>query len=92
MGIEQRNFARIPVPMDIEVRRDGAEMIVLETVNISNGGAFIKGGPEDCPAIGTELQLRVKGSLGGKAPPTMHARVVRTTSEGMGVEFLHAWA
>lgn len=88
MGSDQRSFARIPVPMDIEVRRDGAEMVVLETTDISNGGAFIKAEPQQCPAIGTELSLRVKGQLGGEEPPTVQARVVRITQEGMGVEFL----
>ena len=88
MGSDQRNFARIPVPMDIEVRMDGAEMVLLVTVDISNGGAFIKAEPQQCPAIGTELSLRVKGQLGGEEPPTVQARVVRITNEGMGVEFL----
>ena len=88
MGSEQRNFARIPVPMDIEVRMDGAEMVVLETVDISNGGAFIKAEAEQCPTVGTTLSLRVMGQLGGEEPPTVQARVVRITNEGMGVEFL----
>ncbi len=88
MGSDQRNFARIPVPMDIEVRIEGAEALILETVDISNGGAFIKTEPQQCPAIGTELLLKVKGALGGEDPPTVRARVVRTTDEGMGVEFL----
>lgn len=88
MGSDKRSFARIPVPMDIEVRREGSEMMVLETIDISNGGAFIKATPEQCPDVGTELQLKVKGALGGEEPPTVRARVVRTTNEGMGVEFL----
>ena len=88
MGSDQRNFARIPVPMDIEVQVDGAEVVVLETSDISNGGAFIKAEPQQCPAIGTELSLRVKGQLGGEAPPTVQAKVVRVTDEGMGVEFI----
>ena len=88
MGNNQRNFARIPVPMDIEVRVEGAEMVVLETIDISNGGAFIKAEPHQCPAVGTELQLKVKGQLGGESPPTVQARVVRINNEGMGVEFL----
>ncbi len=90
MPSDKRNFARIPVPMDIEVRMDGAdtEMMVLETLDISNGGAFIKVEPERCPQIGAHLQLKVKGSLGGQEPPTVRARVVRTTDEGMGVVYL----
>ena len=88
MGSDQRNFARIPVPMDIEVRMDGADMVVLETIDISNGGAFIKAEPQQCPPVGTELSLRVRGSLSGEEPPTVQARVVRITDEGMGVEFL----
>lgn len=88
MGSDQRNFARIPVPMDIEVRSEGAEMLVLETIDISNGGAFIKAEPQQCPAVGTALSLRVKGQLNGEEPPTIEARVARITDQGMGVEFI----
>lgn len=88
MGSNKRSFARIPVPMDIEVRREGAEMMVLVTVDISNGGAFIKAEPQQCPPIGSELSLKVIGQLGGEEPPTVQARVVRITDEGIGVEFL----
>lgn len=88
MGSNKRNFARLPVPMDVEVRMDGAEMMVLVTVDISNGGAFIKAEPQQCPPIGSVLSLKVKGLLGGEEPPTVQARVVRVTAEGIGVEFL----
>ncbi len=88
MGSDQRNFARIPVPMNIEVRLDGDDMMVLETLDISNGGAFIQATAEQCPAVDSEISLKVKGSLGGEEPPTIRARVVRTTTEGMGVAFL----
>jgi hypothetical protein len=88
MGSNKRNFARLPVPMDIEVRMDGAEMMVLVTVDISNGGALIKAEPQQCPPVGSLLSLKVKGQLGGEEPPTVQARVVRITAEGIGVEFL----
>jgi hypothetical protein len=88
MDNEQRHFVRIPLPMDVEVRVNGNEAMVLQTVDISNGGAFIKAEPEQCPAIGTELSLRVKGQLDGKEPPAVTAQVVRTTAEGMAVTYL----
>lgn len=88
MGSDKRAFTRIPVPMDIEVRCEGTEMLVLETVDISNNGAFIKAQAHQCPPVGSELTLKVKGLLGGEEPPTVKARVVRITAEGMGVEFL----
>jgi hypothetical protein len=74
--------------MDVEVQIEGAEVMVLETIDISNGGAFIKAEPHQCPAIGTELSLTVKGQLAGEAPPTVRARVVRISAGGIGVEFL----
>ncbi|MCW8918821.1 MAG: PilZ domain-containing protein [Gammaproteobacteria bacterium] len=88
MRDDNRRFARIPLPMEVEVRMEGAEMMVLETIDISNGGAFIKAEAHQCPAVGTELSLRVKGNLGGEEPPTVQARVVRVTSEGFGIRFL----
>jgi hypothetical protein len=74
--------------MDVEVWVDGEEVTVLETVDISNGGAFIKVEPNQCPAVGTVLSLKVKGQLGGEEPPTVRAKVVRATPDGIGVEFL----
>lgn len=88
MGDDNRSFSRIPLPMEVEVRVEGTEMMVLETIDISNGGAFIKAAAHQCPAIGTELSLKVKGNLGGEEPPTVRARVVRITGEGIGVKFL----
>lgn len=91
MDSDKRAFVRIPVPMDIEVRIDDSNgVMVLETADISNGSAFIKATPEQCPAVGTEISLRVKGSRGGQEPPTLRARVARTTTEGMGVEFINS--
>ncbi|MDH5784039.1 MAG: PilZ domain-containing protein [Chromatiales bacterium] len=88
MGSDKRSFARIPLPVDVEVRVDGTELMVLETLDISNGGAFIKASAEQCPPVGTEILLRVKGSLGGEEPPVVRARVVRITPDGIGVQFL----
>ena len=88
MGSDKRSFARIPVPMDVEMLVAGEETLVLETVDISNGGAFIKAEPQQCPDVGTVVSLKVKGQLGGEEPPTVEARVVRVTNEGLGVQFL----
>lgn len=89
MGKDKRDFARIPVPMDIEVTATGTDStLLMETVDISNSGAFIKTESEQIPEVGKELQLKIKSQLGGEEPPMVKAVVVRTTGEGFGVKFL----
>lgn len=86
---DKRDFSRIPVPMDIEVQVNGAEdALLLETLDISNSGAFIKASPEETLQAGTEVMLQVKGLFGGEAPPIVNAVVVRTTADGFAVRFL----
>ena len=87
MGREKRTSARHPVPMGIEVRSQEQGVVVLETTDISDGGAFIKAPPEQCLPVGSEIELKVKGLMGGDAP-LVKARVVRLSPQGMGVEFI----
>ena len=75
--------------MGIEVHSKEHGLVVLETIDISDGGAFLKAAAEHCLPIGSEIELRVKGLLGADAP-IVKARVVRVSPQGMGVEFIPA--
>jgi len=88
MKKEKRQFIRLCIPMSMTLTHEVLGTLQLETADLSDGGAFLKATPEQCPAIGEAITLQVVGSLGGKAPPQMPARVVRVTDEGIGVQFL----
>lgn len=89
MGEEKRRHVRIEVPMPVEVTHPTMGTFELVTADICDSGVFLKAEPEQCPPVGSEVTLRVKGGvLGGEDPPLVPARVVRITADGMGVEFI----
>jgi hypothetical protein len=44
--------------------------------------------PRQCPPVGEKVTLRVVETLGGESPEEIPARVVRVTTDGMGLEYL----
>jgi len=90
MGEEKRRHIRIEVPMPVEVTHPSLGTVELITADICDSGVFLKADPEQCPAVGDEVTLKVKSGVlgGGEEPPLVPARVVRVTKDGMGVEFL----
>lgn len=90
MGEEKRRHVRIEVPMPVEVTHPEQGTVELITADLCESGVFLKADPAQCPAVGEEVTLKVKGGVlgGGEEPPLVKARVVRVTAEGMGVEFL----
>lgn len=90
MSAEKRQYVRIEVPMPVEVTHPELGTFELVTADLCEGGVFLKARPEQCPAVGERITIKVKGGvLGGTdEPPTVEARVVRVTEKGMGVAFL----
>lgn len=90
MGQEKRRHVRIEVPMPVEVTHPTMGTFELVTADLCESGVFLKADPEQCPAVGDEITIKVKGGVlgGGEEPPLVPARVVRVTENGMGVEFI----
>ena len=85
----KRQFSRIEVPMPINLTHPEHGTISLQTIDISDGGVFLKANANQCLAVGTEVTLQVKaGLLAGDDPPQVKAVVVRVTDEGMGLKFV----
>jgi len=85
---DKRQYQRLPVAMTVEVMLPAGGKQVLRTRDISEGGVFLECEDElQALGVGTELYLTVTLSLEGDAPPTVKARVVRATDEGIGVRF-----
>jgi c-di-GMP-binding flagellar brake protein YcgR len=88
-GIEMRAHLRIGVVVDIELTVPGRDTVTVRTRNISDGGLFLILDDIEMPAIGTEVQVKVKNQLGdGEEAPLNQAAVVRHEPEGIGLKFL----
>ncbi len=90
MSEERRRHVRIEVPMPVLVTHHALGTIELVTADICDNGVFLKAEPSQCPPVGDEVTLQLKGGLlgDGEEPPLVRAQVVRITENGMGVEFL----
>lgn len=60
----------------------------LVTKDISDTDAFIFLNGTECPPVGRVLSIQLSGAKWGGAQPTVPARIVRVTSEGIAVQFL----
>lgn len=84
---EKRVYPRLPMSVEIELSIPGTEPRVLRTADLSHSGLLV----EDTgarPPLGTPVEIRVLGTLGGGAePPLVRGRVVRHTPEGFAVAF-----
>ena len=88
MSSEKRQFARIKLPVTVELSLEGEAPVLLITRDISDGGAFLEtkqGTPE--LGVGTRVYIKVNADLNGEPPPRIAARIVRTSPEGLAVAF-----
>ena len=85
-----RKHTRLSIQISAEIRMDDGTIFEGTTRNMSFGGAFvdIETVPENVQ-LGTHCELRLK--LGASEQPLnvpVKSKLVRTTTEGLGVEFL----
>ena len=59
--------------------------MVVESVDISNGGLFIKNGDHPYPPAGEVVQVQALETP--MEAPVLTARIVRVASNGVGLEF-----
>jgi hypothetical protein len=88
---ENRRDERYQITVEVEVMIPGfwkKRRQMLRTRDMSNSGVFLERGEQSCPPVGTELEVRISGPVGGEAPPVVRARVVRVTHDGMAVVFI----
>jgi hypothetical protein len=86
---EKRRHERFPVSVEVEVSGPGLDAMLVPTQDLSEGGVFLRLPRGHCPPVGTVIQVRVnRAPEDGDAPPTVAARVMRVTEDGVGVMFL----
>ncbi len=88
---EHRRHERFPFSVEVEITYQGLVRKKRQhyfTRDMSDGGVFLEGKGSRCPPVGTLLEARVLGTVGGEAPPVVQARVVRVDPDGMAIAFL----
>ncbi len=85
---ENRRHERYAMSLEVEVSHVESGKTTLSTKDISDGGIFLYMPNQLRPAIGTVMHLKLRGLLAGEEPPTVKVKVVRTTDEGIGLQFI----
>ena len=90
MSIHNRRSPRIPMQLEVEFHHDQTGQLYLVTKDISETGVFIKMPPDQQPEIGSLAKVRLKDNFAdGEEPQQLTMRVVRSTDEGIGLEFVN---
>lgn len=85
---ENRQFERFTLSVEVEMTYSGTGKIILNSRDISTGGVFLHMQGASVPPLGSELMLKLNGLVAGEEPSSVRVRVVRVTSDGIGLEFL----
>jgi PilZ domain len=88
---EKRRDERVPLEVEVEVTVPGLfwrKKRILRTRDLSHNGVFVTCDGRQCPAVGTEIEIRLTGLVEGQDPPVVRARIVRIVEEGMAIQFL----
>ncbi len=84
---EKRRYSRRSESLQMFVKFNGGDMKVFTTRDVSDGGIFLLASTTEQLPIGTEIILSPAHYAAGGMPPSIKARVVRSETQGMGIEF-----
>lgn len=85
---DRRIFPRMRVNFNVEVFHPGYGISTVKTRDMSDGGIFvIVESSRDLPPEGEIVSVKVKGLHGEE--PILEMKIVRDTSDGVGLSFLH---
>ncbi|MHB8257854.1 MAG: PilZ domain-containing protein [Acidiferrobacterales bacterium] len=85
---ENRRHERYAMSLEVEVFYAETGKLTLNTKDISDGGVFLYMPGQARPSVGTIMNLKLRGLLGGEEPPTVKVKVVRVTDDGVGLQFI----
>lgn len=84
-----RTYERYPLSIDIRVYLPDSSEIILESMDISDGGVFLRVRDEIVLEIGSEVKVQIADSAPDAEPrPVIPARIVRRTELGVGLQYL----
>ena len=84
---DQRQHKRTKLRSEVKLTHPGVGDIKLHTGDISNSGAYIFAEGNALPSIGEMVLVQVQG-LGSGDAPVIKMKIVRSDSEGIGLEFV----
>lgn len=85
---DRRQHPRLPMEVEVELFVEGNPVRIAQTGDLSQGGVLLVLNGHPKPEVGTRVQVRVCGLLGGgEEPPLVEAVVVREIEEGVAVQF-----
>lgn len=80
---------RLPMDITLELHLPNQPVCMVRTEEFSNSGASLIVDAANRPALGTQVALRVVGTLGAdETPPLVTALVVAHTPEHIAVTFI----
>lgn len=82
---ERRRHHRLPLPAPIKVMHESFGSMLTYSRDISNSGLFAKNGEHPYPPVGSLVQIQAMDTP--VEAEVLHARIVRTTPDGVGLEF-----
>ena len=88
-SFERMHDDGVKAPLDIKVTWPAMQQVKRATTkDFSDGGAFVHVAFDPRPPVDAEMHLQLNGSVLGKEPPVLKARVVRVTDEGVAFRFV----
>lgn len=83
----KRQYARIPLPMIVEVIVEDEDPVIMKTRDVSDGGVFLENNDNIILQMGVKLTIKVVEDMPGGQPNEIPATVVRVTDDGFAVQF-----
>ena len=84
---DKRQHIRTKLRSEVELSHPEVGNLKLHTGDISNGGAYILTEGNALPSVGEMVLVQVQG-LGGADASVIKMKIVRSDSEGIGLEFV----
>jgi hypothetical protein len=86
---DKRQHERFDACLEVEVTWPGHGTVRGVTQDLSDGGVRMDMPFDPPPPVGTMLQARLAGPMGGgEEPPTLTARVAWVSPTGIGLQFV----
>jgi len=85
---EKRRYQRRPESLQMSVKSNSGETRTYTTRDVSDGGIFLFALTTEQLPIGTEVIISPARHVVGITPPTIKGRVIRSSAQGMGIEFI----
>lgn len=86
----KRRYERHPDSLQMSVKPVSGDSRTYTTRDVSDGGMFLFALTTEQLPVGTEVVITPVRYAPGIAPPVIKGRVVRSSAQGMGIEFIES--